>query len=109
MQDSDYCTEESARLFQTIISLGYEIFRPGWPLTKQTGCANKFWVEDLLLVRRDFLLELIRDHEEMKRMKKIKWEYEIQVMDDDDFEVIPRGYYDWSDRKNSPAYHGVSG
>ena len=42
-------------------------------------------------------------------MKKIKWEYEIQVMDDDDFEVIPRGYYDWSDRKNSPAYHGVSG
>ena len=60
-------------------------------------------------MRKDFLLELIRDHEEMKRMKKIKWEYEIQVMDDDDFEVIPRGYYDWSDRKNSPAYHGVSG
>ena len=87
MQDSDYCTEESARLFQTIISLGYEIFQPGWPLTKLTGCANKFWVEDLLLVRRDFLLEVIRDHGEMKEMKKVKWEYEIQEMKEENYEI----------------------
>ena len=103
MQDSDYCTEESARLFRTIISLGYEIFQPGWPLTKLTGCANKFWVEDLLLVRRDFLLEFIRDKEEMKG---VKWEYQIEVMEDDDFDVV-RGYYDWSDRRsNDPVYRG---
>ena len=66
MKDDNYCTKESARLFRTILGLGYEIFQPHWPLTKLSGCANKFWTEDLLLIRRDFLLEFIRDHGEMK-------------------------------------------
>ena len=103
MQDSDYCTEESARLFRTILSLGYEIFQPGWPLRKMTGCANKFWVEDLLLVRRDFLQEFFRVHGEVT---EVNWEYQIQVMEDEDF-TIEGGYYDWADRKsNVPVYHG---
>ena len=68
-----------------------------------TGCANKFWVEDLLLVRRDFLQEFIRDDGELK---KVTWEYQIQVMEDEDF-TIEGGYYDWADRKsNVPVYHG---
>ena len=95
MQDSDYCTEESAILFRTIISLGYEIFQPRWPLTKQPGCANKFWIEDLLLVRRDFLLDFIRDNEEMKR---VRWKYQIQVLEDKDFDIIRDVSYDWTDR-----------
>ena len=93
-------------MFRTIIRQGYEVFQPRWPLTKLPGCANKFWTEDLLLVRRDFLLEVIRNHGEMKEMKKMKWEYEIQVMEDDDFHVI-FGYYDWTEKKNSPVYRGV--
>ena len=39
-------------------------------------------------------------------MKGVKWEYQIEVMEDDDFDVV-RGYYDWSDRRsNDPVYRG---
>ena len=48
------------------------------------GCANKFWVEDLLLVRRDFLQEFIRDHGEVT---EVNWEYQIQVMEKQDYEI----------------------
>ena len=88
MKDDNYCTKESARLFRTILGLGYEIFQPGWPLTKLPGCANKFWTEDLLLVRRDFLMEFIRETGEMK---EAKWEYQIQVMQDEEFDIVRDG------------------
>ena len=72
-------------MFRTIIRQGYEIFQPRWPLTKLPGCANKFWTEDLLLVRRDVLLDFSRDHRELR---EVKWEYEIQVMQDEEFEIV---------------------
>ena len=72
-------------MFRTIIRQGYEIFQPRWPLTKLPGCANKFWTEDLLLVRRDILLDFSRDHRELR---EVKWEYEIQVMQDEEFDIV---------------------
>ena len=72
-------------MFRTIIRQGYEIFQPGWPLTKLSGCSNKFWTEDLLLVRRDFLLEFIRETGEMK---ELKWEYQIQLIEDEEFDIV---------------------
>ena len=72
-------------MFRTIIRQGYEIFQPRWPLTKLPGCANKFWTEDLLLVRRDVLLDFSRDHRELR---EVKWEYEIQVMQDEEFDIV---------------------
>ena len=56
-QDEDYCTKESALLFETATTAGYEIFQPGWPLRKIKGCANKYYEADLLLVEKIFLAE----------------------------------------------------
>ena len=93
LQDADYCTEESARLFRTIISQGYEIFQPGWPLTKLSGCANKFWTEDLLLVRRDFLLEFIRDHAGISNTSQTGRQDEVKLQ-------IQTGW-----KRSSPCYN----
>ena len=32
-------------------------------------------------------MEVIRDHGEMKEMKKVKWEYEIQEMKEENYEI----------------------
>ena len=72
LQDPDYCTDKSAKLFQTITGLHYEIFQPRWPLRRLPGCANKFWTEDLLLISRSFLREF--------NISYIPGEYIIQVV-----------------------------
>ena len=51
LEHEDFCTKESANLFQEILKLGYEIFKPGWPLEKLRGCANKYYEMDLLLIK----------------------------------------------------------
>ena len=57
----------------------------GWAINYSPSCANKFWTEDLLLVKRDFLLEFIRDHRELR---EVKWDYQIQVMQDEEFDIV---------------------
>ena len=56
-QDEDYCTKESAQLFETATRAGYEIFQPKWPLRKVTGCAVKYYEPDLLLLEKTFLIK----------------------------------------------------
>ena len=51
IQNEDYCTKESAALFQAALDLGYEIFDPyTWPLKKMQGCNNKGRVHLLSLI-----------------------------------------------------------
>ena len=76
LEHEDFCTKESATLFQEIIKLGYEIFKPGWPLEKLRGCANKYYEMDLLLIKgRNFnYRERASFLELMPRIKFWGWE-----------------------------------
>ena len=88
-QDDDYCTPESAKLFQTVIDLGYEIFETGhWPLRKLRGCKNKYFEPDLLLVERKILSNWMR----RKKVKPINMDrkYEIEIFDEefDKYDIV---------------------
>ena len=60
VQEEDYCSPESAKLFQTVLDLGYEIFKPRFPLQKMRGCKNKYFEMDLLLIKKELVTNLIR-------------------------------------------------
>lgn len=60
LEDEDFCTTQSARLFQTAIDLGYEIFESRLPLRRKRGCQNKYWSMDLLLIDRSHVQSWIQ-------------------------------------------------
>ena len=80
-QDDDYCSPKSAKLFQTVLDLGYEIFEPRFPLKKMRGCKNKFYEVDLLLIEKEQVTNLIK--EKKVELQNMNVTYEIEVYDDD--------------------------
>ena len=80
VQEEDYCSPESAKLFQTVLDLGYEIFKPRFPLQKMRGCKNKYFEMDLLLIKKELVINLIKG----KKVEpgNINVTYEIEVYDD---------------------------
>ena len=76
-QDLDLCSPESAKLFQTIIDLGYEIFEPSLPLRKVPGCQNANFQQDLLLVEKHFFRKWYRENK--MEILNIEKPYEIVV------------------------------
>ena len=79
-QDDDYCSPKSAKLFQTVLDLGYEIFEPRFPLKKMRGCKNKFYEDDLLLIEKEQVTNLIK--EKKVELQNMNVPYEIEVYDD---------------------------
>ena len=55
LEDLDSCTPESAQLFNISRGLGYQIFKPGFPLRRVKGCENKHYEQDLLLLKTEFV------------------------------------------------------
>ena len=45
------CTKESKDLFDSIQSIGYQIYKPKLPLTAVKDCSNQNYVRDLLLIK----------------------------------------------------------
>ena len=80
VQDDDYCSPKSAKLFQTVLDLGYEIFEPRFPLKKMRGCKNKFYEDDLLLIEKEQVTNLIK--EKKVELQNMNVPYEIEVYDD---------------------------
>ena len=80
LKDDGYCTQNSAKLFKTIVDLGYEIFAPEFPLRKIVGCANRYYKSDLLLVSKEFI---VKNKIKYKNQRK---EYKIRL--------YPKGYDD---------------
>ena len=80
VQDDDYCSPKSAKLFQTVLDLGYEIFEPRFPLKKMRGCKNKFYEVDLLLIEKEQVTNLIK--EKKVELQNMNVTYEIEVYDD---------------------------
>ena len=77
VQDDDYCSPESAKLFQTVLDLGYEIFEPRFPLKKIRGCKNKYFEFDLLLIEKELVTNLIRGKK--VELQNMNLTYEIEV------------------------------
>ena len=80
VQDDEYCTPESAKLFQTVIEVGYEIFKANLPLKKIRGCKNKYFEESLLLIERKLLKNIIKKKEIAPQ--NMNAAYEIEIFDD---------------------------
>ena len=85
VQDDDYCTPQSAKLFQAALDLGYEILEPSLPLKRMKGCANKYWTIDLLLIQRSHLLSWMEENK--VNIPNFKSEYEIILMDGE-FDIV---------------------
>ena len=77
VQDDDHCSPESAKLFQTVLDLGYEIFEPRFPLKKMRGCKNKFYEDDLLLIEKELVTNLINGKK--VELQNMNLTYEIEV------------------------------
>ncbi len=75
LENEHFCTQESAKLFQTILDLGYEIFEPSLPLKLMAGCQNEHYKSDLLLIERKFYQKSLRNIG-VKRDRK-KWKYSM--------------------------------
>ena len=89
IEDDDFCTESSANYFRTISGLGYEIFEPSLPLKRITGCANKYYRNDLLLIERRFLQDFLKTYPKIRHfIENIEYlgkGYEINMFNDTDF------------------------
>ena len=79
-QDDDYCSPKSAKLFQTVLDLGYEIFEPRFPLRKIRGCKNKYYEFDLLLIEKELVKNMIK--EKKVELQNMNVTYEIEVYDE---------------------------
>ena len=53
-----HCTTSSAKLFKTAKELGYQIYQPRLPLRNIGGCENRFYENDLLLIKTSKALEI---------------------------------------------------
>ena len=58
-EDPDYCTPESANLFNISYNLGYQVLKPSPPLQRVEGCENKNYQFDLLLMKTSFVNEYL--------------------------------------------------
>jgi len=81
LEEDNFCTPNSARLFNSIIDLGFDIFHPSLPLKRMIGCANKYYEKDLLLIDRNFLEEKFK-HQNISLPINYKKPYEIKIWDD---------------------------
>ena len=87
-QGDDYCTPESAKLFQTVIDLGYEIFEPKLPLRKLRGCKNKYFVSDLMLIERKILSNWMRRKKVKPPNMDRKYEMELFDEENDKYDIV---------------------
>ena len=92
-QGDDYCTPESAKLFQTVIDLGYEIFEPELPLRKFRGCKNKYFEDDLLLIERKILSKWMRRKKVKPPNMDRKYEIELFDAENEEYDIIDNAAY----------------
>ena len=89
IEDDNFCTESSANYFRTISHLGYEIFEPSLPLKRITGCANKYYRNDLLLIERTFLEDFLKTYPKIRHfienVELLGKSYEINIFNDTDY------------------------